>query len=130
MIRSACWRADIVVVSIEQAVDAPFATRHLADLGARVIKIERPVSGDFARAYDSTVNGMASHFVWHARHWIRARFVRGSIARKSRTRDSTLSRISLLIRSSKPGPDGGRLNRQSVRSVRSCPRKFRTVCMA
>jgi itaconate CoA-transferase len=56
--------ADIVVVSIEQAVAAPFATRHLADLGARVIKIERPIKGDFARAYDSTVNGMASHFVW------------------------------------------------------------------
>jgi itaconate CoA-transferase len=55
---------DVLVVSIEQAVAAPFATRHLADLGARVIKIERPAGGDFARAYDSTVNGMASHFVW------------------------------------------------------------------
>ena len=55
---------DILVVSVEQAVAAPFATRHLADLGARVIKVERPIDGDFARAYDSTVNGMASHFVW------------------------------------------------------------------
>src|SRR6266496_1854380 len=54
----------ITVVSIEQAVAAPFATRQLADLGARVIKIERPPSGDFARAYDTTVNGLASHFVW------------------------------------------------------------------
>jgi itaconate CoA-transferase len=54
----------ITVVSLEQAVAAPFATRQLADLGARVIKIERPVGGDFARAYDETVNGMASHFVW------------------------------------------------------------------
>jgi itaconate CoA-transferase len=54
----------ISVVSLEQAVAVPFATRQLADLGARVIKIERPVSGDFARAYDATVNGLASHFVW------------------------------------------------------------------
>lgn len=54
----------ITVVSIEQAVAGPFATRQLADLGARVIKIERPETGDFARHYDSAVNGMASHFVW------------------------------------------------------------------
>jgi itaconate CoA-transferase len=54
----------IVVVAIEQAVAAPLASRQLADLGARVIKVERPDVGDFARAYDSTVNGMASHFVW------------------------------------------------------------------
>jgi crotonobetainyl-CoA:carnitine CoA-transferase CaiB-like acyl-CoA transferase len=54
----------ITVVSLEQAVAAPFATRQLADLGARVIKIERPVVGDFARGYDTTVNGLASHFVW------------------------------------------------------------------
>src|SRR5262245_62819079 len=55
---------DITVVAVEQAVAAPFATRQLADLGARVIKIERPIVGDFARAYDTTVNGMSSHFVW------------------------------------------------------------------
>jgi itaconate CoA-transferase len=54
----------VTVVSIEQAVAAPFATRQLADLGARVIKIERTGSGDFARGYDTTVNGLASHFVW------------------------------------------------------------------
>src|SRR5215217_4679687 len=54
----------IMVVSLEQAVAAPFATRQLADLGARVIKIERPGVGDFARGYDETVNGMSSHFVW------------------------------------------------------------------
>lgn len=54
----------ITVVSCEQAVAAPMATRHLADLGARVIKIERPEVGDFARAYDQTVKGMSSHFVW------------------------------------------------------------------
>src|SRR5579884_318312 len=56
--------AGILVVALEQAVAAPFATRHLADLGARVIKIERPEVGDFARHYDRTVHGMASHFVW------------------------------------------------------------------
>ena len=55
---------DITVVAVEQAVAAPFATRQLADLGARVIKIERPGVGDFARGYDTTVNGMSSHFVW------------------------------------------------------------------
>ncbi|APE38287.1 carnitine dehydratase [Nocardia mangyaensis] len=56
--------AGITVVSIEQAVAAPFATRQLADLGARVIKVERPEGGDFARRYDETVNGEASYFVW------------------------------------------------------------------
>ena len=54
----------ITIVALEQAVAAPFATRQLADLGARVIKIERPEVGDFARGYDETVKGMASHFVW------------------------------------------------------------------
>jgi itaconate CoA-transferase len=54
----------VTVVAIEQAVAAPFATRHLADLGARVIKIERPGSGDFARSYDTTVHGLSSFFVW------------------------------------------------------------------
>jgi itaconate CoA-transferase len=53
----------LLVVSIEQAVAAPFATRQLADLGARVIKVERD-TGDFARAYDTKVNGEASYFVW------------------------------------------------------------------
>jgi itaconate CoA-transferase len=55
---------DITVVSLEQAVAAPFATRQLADLGARVIKVERPEVGDFARGYDRTVKGLSSHFVW------------------------------------------------------------------
>jgi len=54
----------IVVVSCEQAVAAPFATRQLADLGARVIKVERPDGGDFARHYDTTVLGQSSHFIW------------------------------------------------------------------
>ncbi|KZE18947.1 MULTISPECIES: CaiB/BaiF CoA transferase family protein [Sphingomonas] len=54
----------ITVVSLEHAIAAPFATRQLADLGARVIKVERPESGDFARAYDERVGGLSSHFVW------------------------------------------------------------------
>ena len=54
----------ITVVSLEQAVAAPFATRQLADLGARVIKIERPGAGDFARHFDTTVKGQCSYFVW------------------------------------------------------------------
>ncbi len=54
----------VTVVSLEQAVAAPFATRQLADLGARVIKVERAGAGDFARDYDRTVHGQASYFVW------------------------------------------------------------------
>ncbi|WP_295523257.1 CaiB/BaiF CoA-transferase family protein [uncultured Pseudacidovorax sp.] len=54
----------VTVVTLEHAIAAPFCTRQLADLGARVIKVERPGSGDFARAYDTRVNGLSSHFVW------------------------------------------------------------------
>jgi itaconate CoA-transferase len=56
--------AGLTVVTLEHAIAAPFATRQLADLGARVIKIERPGVGDFARGYDQRVRGLASHFVW------------------------------------------------------------------
>ena len=54
----------VTVVAVEQAIAGPFASRQLADLGARVIKVERPGSGDFARGYDATVRGLSSHFVW------------------------------------------------------------------
>jgi len=54
----------VTVVALEQVIAGPFATRHLAELGARVIKIERPGTGDAARGYDSTVKGLSSHFVW------------------------------------------------------------------
>ncbi|MBC9905899.1 MULTISPECIES: CaiB/BaiF CoA-transferase family protein [Achromobacter] len=54
----------ITVVSLEHAIAAPFCTRQLADMGARVIKIERPGGGDFARGYDERVRGLSSHFVW------------------------------------------------------------------
>src|SRR5262250_2101804 len=56
--------AGITVVTLEHAIAAPFATRQLADLGARVIKVERPGVGDFARSYDERVRGLASYFVW------------------------------------------------------------------
>src|SRR5438034_8941608 len=54
----------ITVITLEHAIAAPFATRQLADLGARVIKAERPGVGDVARGYDERVRGLASHFVW------------------------------------------------------------------
>jgi itaconate CoA-transferase len=57
----------ITVVTLEHAIAAPFCTRQLADLGARVVKVERLGGGDFARAYDERVMGMASHFVWSNR---------------------------------------------------------------
>jgi itaconate CoA-transferase len=56
--------SDIMVVAVEQAVAAPFATRQLADLGARVLKIERPEVGDFARGYDENAHGLSSYFAW------------------------------------------------------------------
>ena len=56
-----------LVITLEHAIAAPFCTRQLADLGARVIKIERPGAGDFARGYDERVHGLASHFVWNNR---------------------------------------------------------------
>ncbi len=55
---------NITVVSLEHAIAAPFCTRQLADLGARVIKVERPGEGDFARAYDQRASGLSSHFTW------------------------------------------------------------------
>ena len=54
----------ITVVALEQVIAGPFATHQLAELGARVIKIERPEGGDAARNYDRTVKGLSSHFVW------------------------------------------------------------------
>src|SRR4029078_2714759 len=54
----------ITVLALKQAVAGPLCTRHLGDLGTRVIKIERPGGGDFARSYDTTVHGLSSYFVW------------------------------------------------------------------
>lgn len=59
---------DVLVVAVEQAVAAPICTRHLGDLGARVIKVENRAGGDFARDYDDVVRGLAAHFVWANRN--------------------------------------------------------------
>jgi itaconate CoA-transferase len=93
---------DVLVVSIEQAVAAPFATRHLADLGARVIKIERPPGGDFARAYDATVNGMASHFVWlnRSKQSLTLDFKR---AEATPVVDELMSRADVFVQNLAPG---------------------------
>jgi crotonobetainyl-CoA:carnitine CoA-transferase CaiB-like acyl-CoA transferase len=92
----------IVVIACEQAVSAPFATRHLADLGARVIKIERPGTGDFARGYDTSVNGLSSHFVWLNRN-------KESVALDLKTEnarramDLLLARADVFIQNLAPG---------------------------
>ncbi|MDM5340212.1 CaiB/BaiF CoA-transferase family protein [Fictibacillus enclensis] len=92
----------ITVVSLEQAVAAPFASRQLADLGARVIKVERPGTGDFARQYDRTVKGLSSHFVWLNRS-------KESIALDLQTSegrdilDKLLSEADVFIQNLKPG---------------------------
>lgn len=92
----------ITVVSLEQAVAAPFATRQLADLGARIIKIERPEVGDFARNYDNTVKGMSSHFVWLNRS-------KESLAldlkeeNSKRVLESLLSKADVFIQNLAPG---------------------------
>ena len=86
--------AGIVVVAVEQAVAAPFATRQLADLGAEVIKVERTGDGDFARGYDATVRGQSSHFVWlnrgkqldHPRRQVRRGTPHAGRARRARRR--------------------------------------------
>jgi itaconate CoA-transferase len=97
--------AGITVVSVEQAVAAPFATRQLADLGARVIKIERPDGGDFARHYDARVKGLASYFVWLNRSKesltldLKAEAARAVL-------DSLLARADVFIQNLAPGASG------------------------
>src|ERR687884_844561 len=92
----------ITVVSLEQAVAAPFCSRQLADLGARVIKVERPRVGDFARAYDDRVRGLASHFVWCNRSKesltldVKAPEARGIMAR-------LVARADVLVQNLAPG---------------------------
>jgi itaconate CoA-transferase len=92
----------ITVVSLEHAIAAPFCTRQLADQGARVIKVERPGSGDFARAYDKRVNGLSSHFVWTNRS-------KESIALDLKAPDalaalrSLIARADVLVQNLAPG---------------------------
>ncbi len=93
---------DIVVVSIEQAIAAPLASRHLADWGARVIKIERPEVGDFARQYDTVMNGLSSQFIWANRS-------KESLAMDIKTEDGKealeelLKRADVFIQNLAPG---------------------------
>src|SRR5438876_3477334 len=94
----------ITVVAIEQAVAAPFATRQLADLGARVIKIERPVEGDFARGYDTTVKGLSSYFVWLNRSKESLAFdLKRPAAQDVLAR--LLRRADVFVQNRPPGPD-------------------------
>jgi itaconate CoA-transferase len=94
--------ADITVVSIEQAIAAPLASRHLADWGARVIKIERPGPGDFARDYDTAMDGLSSQFVWTNRS-------KESLAldikdeRGQETLEALLARADVFIQNLAPG---------------------------
>lgn len=98
--------AGITVVSLEQAIAAPFCTRQLADLGARVIKVERPGVGDFARNYDTRVKGLASHFVWTNRS-------KESLAldvkdpKDHQILMSLLSRADVLVQNLAPGASNG-----------------------
>jgi len=94
--------ADITVVSLEQAIAAPLASRHLADWGARVIKIEREGAGDFARGYDKAMQGMSSQFVWANRSKeslgidIKSEFGQGVL-------DELLPRADVFIQNLAPG---------------------------
>ncbi len=110
----------ITVVSLEQAVSAPFTTRQLADLGARVIKIERPQVGDFARGYDKTVLGQSSHFVWLNRS--KESFtldVKHPAAKE--VLDRVLSRADVFVQNLVPGA-ALRLGLSSEALLAKCPR--------
>lgn len=92
----------ITVISLEHAIAAPFCTRQLADLGARVIKIERPAVGDFARGYDERVKGMSSHFVWTNRSKESLTLdVKDDDAR--RVLDQLLDKADVLVQNLAPG---------------------------
>ena len=93
----------LTVVSLEQAVAAPFATRQLADLGARVIKIERPDGGDFARGYDTTVNGLSSYFVWLNRSKESLTLDLKQPARSGDPRGGCIARADVFVQNLAPG---------------------------
>ncbi|GAA5128140.1 CaiB/BaiF CoA transferase family protein [Pseudonocardia adelaidensis] len=110
----------ITVVSLEQAVAAPFATRQLADLGARVIKIERPDGGDFARGYDESVHGNSSYFVWLNRS--KESLTLDVKAPEGRAvLDELLGRADVLVQNLGPGA-AGRLGVDAANLARTHPR--------
>ncbi len=92
----------LLVVSLEQAIAAPYCTRMLADHGARVIKIERPDGGDFARAYDTRARGLSSHFVWTNRSKesvaldVKSEFGRNAL-------ETLVSKADILVQNLAPG---------------------------
>jgi itaconate CoA-transferase len=108
------------VVSLEQAVAAPFATRQLADLGARVIKIERPRSGDFARGYDEAVHGNSSYFVWLNRGKESLTLDLKSDEGRA-VLDDLLDRCDVLVQNLGPGA-AGRLGVDAAALAQSHPR--------
>src|ERR1700683_2006429 len=92
----------ITVVPLERAVAAPYATRQLADLGARVIKVERPGGGDFARNYDAAVKGLASYFVWlHRGKEAVARDLKSAAGRFALT--ALIGRADVFVQNLAPG---------------------------
>jgi itaconate CoA-transferase len=110
----------ITVVSLEQAVAAPFATRQLADLGARVVKIERPDGGDFARGYDESVHGNSSYFVWLNRSKESLTLDLKSPEGRA-VLDELLDRADVLVQNLGPGA-AGRLGVDAASLARSHPR--------
>ncbi|KPM51721.1 formyl-CoA transferase [Frankia sp. CcI49] len=114
----------LVVVGLEQAVAAPIATRHLADMGARVVKVENPRGGDFARHYDDALNGMAAHFVWCNRgkesvslNW--------TDPRGAEVLERLLSRADILIQNLGPGA----ASRRGVAAEQACARHPRLIAV-
>lgn len=95
----------ITVLALEQAIAAPLCTRHLADLGARVIKVENPGSGDAARHYDEAVRGMAAHFVW-LNHGKESAELDLSEAGDRAVFDALLARADVLVSNLAPGALG------------------------
>jgi itaconate CoA-transferase len=93
---------DVLVVALEQAVAAPFCTRQLADLGARVLKVERP-EGDFARGFDRTVHGQSSHFVWLNRG---KESIVLDLKRDREVLDAMLDRADVFVQNLSPGAAG------------------------
>jgi itaconate CoA-transferase len=110
----------LLVVAVEQAVAAPICTRHLADLGARVIKVETPAGGDFARDYDDVVRGMAAHFVWANRNKESiALDLKQPLGREALAR--LIERADVLVQNLAPGA-AARLGLDSVQLRRQRPR--------